>query len=292
MVQNGGSPSARMTSSCRRQRPAHKDRRPCFGQRHRRGKLALTRGRSTRMFGADAQPDRCPRAPTPSATPSTVAWSPDAARQAEKFMAGAPDEAGDEIRWQAVCKKLIGAPTCSIRPAFSTTICRPWSSPRPDHGSQDHRRLQVAVGRLKLSPTCTQFGVQVRQRFVEQKDLRFLDDGPAITRWRWPPESWPALRVPNRVQLQDPRGVGDRRLRSSAGKLFTFIPVHVPAHRVSMRVKRIGLEHHRHCQRSEGAARVTSPSPMWMVPSEMLLQPAIERSSVDLPQPEGRTKNR
>ena len=42
--------------------------------------------------------------------------------------------------------------------------------------------------------------------------------------------------------------------------------------------------------RSDGASRVTSRVPIRMAPPEIPSSPAIARSSVDLPQPEGPTK--
>ena len=42
--------------------------------------------------------------------------------------------------------------------------------------------------------------------------------------------------------------------------------------------------------RSDGASAVTSRPPMWTVPPLIDSSPAIARSSVDFPQPEGPTK--
>ena len=56
-----------------------------------------------------------------------------------------------------------------------------------------------------------------------------------------------------------------------------------------MRIERVGLEHHGE-PRLAGASSVTSRPSMLIVPPVVSSSPAISRSSVDLPQPDGPTK--
>ena len=53
-----------------------------------------------------------------------------------------------------------------------------------------------------------------------------------------------------------------------------------------VRVERVVLEHHRDVASFGGTSLTTSP-PIMMSPSEMSSRPAIIRSVVDLPQPDG-----
>jgi hypothetical protein len=52
--------------------------------------------------------------------------------------------------------------------------------------------LHLLVQLLDLHPHLgAQFGVKVRQRFVEQEHVRMRTMArPMATRWRWPPDSW------------------------------------------------------------------------------------------------------
>jgi hypothetical protein len=109
---------------------------------------------------------------------------------------------------------------------------------------------------------------------------------PMATRWRWPPDSALGLREVF-VELQDLGGLGDAEAISALGS-----PGHLQAEAHVLRdrhvrVERVGLEHHR-TPRSPGRAGSRPPADATS-PSVVSSSPAIMRSSVDLPQPEGPT---
>ncbi len=114
---------------------------------------------------------------------------------------------------------------------------------------------------------------------------------PMATRWRWPPESWRGLRFEQRLDLEDVGApsarAGDLGARH-ARRLEAEGEVLVDGH---MRVERVGLEHHRNAAPAAGTSFMRWPS-ISRSPPVIGSSPAIMRSSVDLPQPEGPTKHR
>ena len=114
-------------------------------------------------------------------------------------------------------------------------------------GDVDHRGRQLPVQVRDLDPRVhPQRRVEVRQGFVEQKQLRLAHDGP--------PDGDPlalaarklrGVAVQIGIEVQHPRGIGDPLLDHLLRLAFlTQCQRHVLAH-VQMRVKRVGLKHHR-----------------------------------------------
>ena len=112
---------------------------------------------------------RCPLEPTDLAS---MALAPE-----RSSSAGDPDEAATKLF--AGCRKDSSVrPTCSIRPAFITTILSARSSPRPDRWVDMPLVGQAGpLGRAKLHPHVDAHSArQVRQGSSTQEDLRFAHD--------------------------------------------------------------------------------------------------------------------
>jgi hypothetical protein len=81
------------------------------------------------------------------------------------------------------------------------------------------------------------------------------------TRWRWPPDRALGLRDSKRLQLQDAGGFGHLAVNLGLGVARHLqAKAHVFGHR-HMRIKRVGLEHHRHAAFAD-QHRVTSRAPI------------------------------
>ena len=136
-----------------------------------------------------------------------------------------------------------------------------------------------------------QRGVEVGQRLVEQEHLRLAHDGPADRdALALPARQLPRLPVEQMLDLQDARGLANpaidfrpRWLRQSRGRR--------PCSRrpsCAGRARRTGTPSR--CRALPAAGRLTRSPSMEISPEVMSSSPAIRRSSVDLPQPDGPTK--
>ena len=110
----------------------------------------------------------------------------------------------------------------------------------------DHCRAEPPVQELELAPQFrAQPGVEVRQRFIEQKHLGLRTSArPIATRWRWPPDSSAGLRASS-VSRCSSSAV--RRTRAAISSRptprtrKTERQISGDGHR---RVERVRLEHH------------------------------------------------
>ena len=114
-------------------------------------------------------------------------------------------------------------------------------------GDVDRRRLQPLVQGLDLGAhRHAQLGVEVAQRFVEQKDLRIAQDrAPHRDALALPARELARMPVEQLVEVEDAGGVvhalrGERRV----GVAQPQAEAHVLADR-HVRVERVALEHHR-----------------------------------------------
>ena len=115
---------------------------------------------------------------------------------------------------------------------------------------------------------------------------------PIATRWRWPPESSRGRRCQQVLDLQRCAAAALTRARRSpvsagAARLQPEGHVLVDGH---VRIERVALEHHGDAALGRLRRRSRSAPSMAIVPSVTSSRPAIIRSSVDLPQPDGPTK--
>ena len=109
------------------------------------------------------------------------------------------------------------------------------------------RDAQLAVQLLNLQPGLyPQFGVQVGQRLIKQKQLRLAHDGPAHGHaLTLPARQGARLAVQQMAQLEDLGSLVNPRADLVFGHLGDFQSVgHVVKH-AHVRVQRIVLEHHR-----------------------------------------------
>ena len=112
----------------------------------------------------------------------------------------------------------------------------------------DHRRIRHRLFQLRNLDPCghPQSRIKVRERFVKQIDLGVAHDRAANRHPLALPARqrlWQAVKIG--FQLQDLGGLGHGGLDFSRGFLGDFQrKAHVVAHR-HMRIKRIGLKHHR-----------------------------------------------
>jgi hypothetical protein len=158
-------------------------------------------------------------------------------------------------------------------------------------GDQDHRRLNPAAQLGQLQPGAhAQGGVEVGQRLVEQEQVRLLDDGPADgDALALAARQLAGLGRQEALDLQDAGRLGHARLDLGLRDLrVAQAERHVLEDR-HVRIEGVVLEHHA-TPRSPGARASTRRSPMWISPVSTVSSPAIIRSRVDLPQPEGPRK--
>ena len=155
----------------------------------------------------------------------------------------------------------------------------------------DRRRLEALVQLLDLGAHLhAQLRVEVRQRLVEQEHLRVAHD-------RAPHRDALALAARELARIavevrREPEDVGGASRRAAAMSSFAALREHqrerhVVAHR-HVRIERVVLEHHRDVALLGRHALTTLP-PIAISPSVISSSPAIMRSSVDLPQPDGPT---
>ncbi len=113
---------------------------------------------------------------------------------------------------------------------------------------------------------------------------------PMATRWRWPPESCARLAVEIVGEIERRRGLGHllRRSRPSAGPPSSGRRRCCCARSYADRARRTGTPWRgRAC---DGGTSATSTPSIMISPPLASSSPAIRRSSVDLPQPDGPTK--
>ena len=158
----------------------------------------------------------------------------------------------------------------------------------------DRRRVQALVERLDLDAHLhPQLGVEVGQRLVEQEDLRVAHDRPAHRdALALAARELARIAVEVRGEVERFRSVldllRDRRLRLVAQ---LEAEGHVVAHR-HVRIERVVLEHHRDVAILRRAGRSPRGRRSTISPPDTSSSPAIRRSSVDLPHPEGPTRTR
>ena len=114
---------------------------------------------------------------------------------------------------------------------------------------------------------------------------------PIATRWRWPPDSWPGLRSRFSVSSRILAALSTRSLISALGIFFSL-----SAKAMLSRTVRCGYRAYdwntMAMSRSLGSRSFTTLSPMRNSPDVIVSSPAIIRSAVDLPQPDGPTSTK
>ena len=157
-------------------------------------------------------------------------------------------------------------------------------------GDVDGRRPQALVQPGELGAHArAQLGVEVRERLVHEERPRLADDRPPHRHPLALPAGElrrPAVHAARRARASPPSvdPLGDLRLRHLA---MPQPEGEVLAHGL-VRVERVALEHHRDVavgRLERGDVVVADPDPALVTFSS----PAIIRSSVDLPQPDGPT---
>ena len=113
-------------------------------------------------------------------------------------------------------------------------------------GHIDRGGFQALMQGLDLGPHFhPQLGIKVRQRLVEQKDLRFACQGAAHgDPLALPPRQLRGQTVQHRAEFQDPRRDLDPLCHDLQRRLAHLQPEGEVLFDIHMRVKRIGLEHH------------------------------------------------
>jgi len=158
-------------------------------------------------------------------------------------------------------------------------------------GDVDGGRLQLLVQRADLRAHLhAQLGIEVGERLVEQEELGIAHDGAA---------HGDALTLAARElagialeQLAEAEDVG-RPLHPLGDQCAVRLPqLQAEGHVVVdglVRVERVVLEHHGDVAVARRHVVHDAPSPMLIWPALISSRPAIIRSSVDLPQPDGPT---
>ena len=154
-------------------------------------------------------------------------------------------------------------------------------------GDVDHRRTKRRAVRSVPSASARAGRVKVRQRFIEQKHLRVAHNRPADgDALALPARQRLGLAV-HRGQLQDIGGGVDLAVISALGSLASDRPK--PMFRAPSdadKARRIGTPSR--C-RAPTVPHRTHPGRRFRSCPTVVLQPAIMRSRVDLPQPDGPT---
>ena len=110
---------------------------------------------------------------------------------------------------------------------------------------------------------------------------------PSATRCCWPPESCEGLRSQQRLQSEQRRDAVEPPRASPLGDAAHREPEHDVLGDRQMRKQRVGLEHHGDAARRRRSGREhRAPRSRFRRPSGSS-SPAIRRSMVDLPQPDG-----
>jgi hypothetical protein len=109
------------------------------------------------------------------------------------------------------------------------------------------------------------------------------------TRWRWPPGELAGVALEERGEAEDLGGAVHLLLDLSLGGSLELEGEGHVLQDGHVGVERIVLEHHGDVPLF-GGTWLTTREPMRISPPVMVSSPAIMRSNVDLPQPEGPTR--
>ena len=209
----------------------------------------------------------------------------------QKIHGGRSDKAGN--------KTIVGITIKVERGTnlFDSTIAQHDNLIRQCHGFDlimrhiDHGRAKLLVQRCDFhAHVDPQFGIQIRQRFVEQEHLLARARWCArCDTWRCPPESALGLRSSSGSSLRMRAASATFAVISSLER-HSFLGQSPYSRPRSYADKAAYVWNTMATPRCDGSSLVTSRAPMVIWPAVVSSSPATMRISVDLPQPEGPTK--
>ena len=157
-------------------------------------------------------------------------------------------------------------------------------------GDEDQRHAELASAAASARTASAGAACGRARRAARRRAApagRMTSARASATRCCWPPESWPGWRSSRPVE----RHLLQRRLHARARSRPCGTPrmrrpkADVLGHG-AMRKQRVGLEHHAHVALVHRQSVMSRP-PTWTRPSSGSSKPAIMRSVVVLPQPDG-----